>query len=310
MPGHKQGQNSRPGGLPQGVLTFVDGVGYSLEVLLHEDIGERRVRDMGGPLFVAVGILTLLSLFVRGTAQFTTVSPGEARGQVQDGYYAPNWQGYYPERSPERKADRPVAFDPIPFFPLIFCLFVVGAHLRQRVRAWRRRHKGGPPTQSYYTGRPDALKRLGRFFPGLTELTCKRWIEPVELFFCGSIMLLFHPLLGLYLMLAGGVLCLTVNARLHQERELVLDTNDGMIDMLAHQDRVRAESNPQPERPVSAHASMAVPQPAVQTSPAAERRQERPLPRPEPVPLAVPPALCDGLNENLMHLLQENHHEE
>ena len=42
---------------------LLGGIGYSAEVVLHQDIGQRRCRDMGLPLLVAVFTLALTTLF-------------------------------------------------------------------------------------------------------------------------------------------------------------------------------------------------------------------------------------------------------
>jgi len=320
MPDHQGGRNNRPGGLPGGLVSLVDGVGYSLEVLLHYDIGERRCREMGGSLLIAMGTLALASLFVNAAAQSKSASNSAAKRQVDSFYYPDGVYGYQQKPTQAGTPRKTANIDFGLFAPYIFCVFVVGFHVHHRLRARQRRREGGEPTHSHYSGRPDMLKRLRRFFPGLSELTCKRYLEPLEVFLGGLVLLVINPLLGVYWMLAAVIIAFTVNTRLHHERELVLDSNDGMIDMLTHQENIVAERNPQPQQPVSARAVVAGPVP--QTVPAPERPRERartaperppegPKPKPTtPAPIAVPSALCDGLNANLLDLLQEQHHEQ
>jgi|GEM_PF-5617188 len=306
MQEYQQAQSNGSRGLPGWFMAFLDGVGYSVEVFLRNDIGERRCRDLGGPLLLALAVLVFVT-FASGVARqpdrFVSEQPAAADGEA-----------------PTRTASRRETRDPIRLPTLdewrllstpLFCGVAISGHLRQRMRASRRRRQGAPPTHSYYTGRPKLLKDLRWLWPGVTELWCKRMGEPFLTCAGGIALLGLNPVLAFYLMLAGGVLCMTVTRQMYQERELVLDTADGLCDMLMHQDNIVAEYNPQREQPAAPRVVTAAPAPRRAPPPARPRGESAPAPKSQkPAAPAVPPALCQGLSENLMNLLQEDHNEE
>jgi hypothetical protein len=118
----------------------------------------------------------------------------------------------------------------------------------------------------------------------------------------GVLGLFGSPHLGLYLILAGAALRATVIQRAHQEREQALDTTDAVYDMLAHQEAVAAEWQPQQQGRQPA-ASVVVPAPAESYRPPASAS----LPQPMPPAAAAPDHLRAGLNPNLNQLLDEPH---
>jgi hypothetical protein len=234
-----------------------DGLGYSVEVIIRADIGERRCRDMGGPLLLAVGVALAVTAYLRRPGR-----PEDAEGLTM---------------------------------LFVFCCCSVAAHVHQYFRARRR----AQPTHTYYGGTPGLLRPLRRLFPGLGEETCKLWCEPAALLLTGYALLFVCRPLGYYLMAAGGVILLSTAARRRAARELVLDTTDGMIDMLNHHDAVAGWiGTPVPQRPAATVIDAA------------------PAPRPQPAPAPAAPApdlpagLYAGLNDNLRHLLQEPCHDQ
>ncbi len=183
----------------------------------------------------------------------------------------------------------------------------LAAHVHQSFRGRRR----AQPTHTYYSGTPGLLLPLRRLFPRLGEEACKLWCEPAALLLTGGALLAVCRPLGFYLMAAGGVIAISAAGRRHAERELVLDTTDGMIDMLNHHAAVADQiGTPAPQRP-AATVIDAVPVPH---RPAPAGPAPAPRPRPAPAPAApapdLPAGLYAGLNDNLLHLLQEPYHDE
>lgn len=246
-------------GFPDWLFVFLDGLAYSLEVLCHRDIGERRCRDSGGRLLLVLALGLALSVL-----------------------------------ADERQLRRD-------YFPMLcFSVLVVTAHCDQRLRA-RRRRQEGEPGHSYYTGRPRLLNR----WPNLDELTCKRLVEPALWIGLGVLALVAgmpHP--GIYLVASGIALHVRVAWRDYWERELALDVNDGLYDLLTHQERAAAEQGRPDPTKLAAAASVrpSAPPPPVPAQPPAP-----PLPGPPAVtPSAcVPDHLRGGLGESLTRLLDE-----
>src|SRR5438445_7877729 len=75
---------------------LLSGIGYSTEVILHEYIGERRCRDMGLPLLVALGTLMLVTLFtapIRRPIPLAEVILPSNGSQVKDSWIPPATTG-------------------------------------------------------------------------------------------------------------------------------------------------------------------------------------------------------------------------
>ena len=252
--------------LPRWVNAYFEGVAYSLEVNLRNDIGERRVRDMGFPLFIAMAA----SLFILITLG----------GPAEPPLY-PDWP-------------RPMTWV-LGFFGVTLI-----NHNRHRFRAWRRWRNGGSIIHTYYDGYPHLLRWLSRYFPRFTERGCKVWFEPLVFAALGFCILPASAPLGLYLLLAAAALRVLAAGRAFREREMALDSGDGILSMHNMQDNIAAEYQPRSQPPADPHvvASSAPPAPP---APRPERRQQAP---------AVPSALYQGLNDNLLRLLQEEHRDE
>ncbi len=251
------------------IQRLFEGFGHSVEVIIRADIGERRCRDMGLPLVLAVGVSLVVTALCRRPGH-----PEDTEGLIM---------------------------------LFVFCCCSLAAHVHQSFRGRRR----AQPTHTYYTGTPGLLRPLRRFFPGLGEETCKLWCEPAALLLTGGALLAVYPALAFYLMVAGGVILLSAAGRRHAERELVLDTTDGMIDMLNHHAAVADQiGTPAPQRPAATIID-AAPAPR---RPAPAGPAPAPRPQPAPAPAAptpdLPAGLYAGLNDNLLHLLQEPYHDE
>src|SRR5262249_7622323 len=105
------------------------GMGYSVEVIIRTDCGERRCRQMGVPLFLALGIPLVLALLAHHDAK-ARVPP--ILVFTADPRAAPP--------NPPLAGPRLVPF-------ALFCGLAVLCHVNQRFRAWRRRARG--PLQGY-----------------------------------------------------------------------------------------------------------------------------------------------------------------
>lgn len=131
------------------------GIGYSVEVLLHDDIGERRVRDMGLPLGIALIGTTLLAFLLAAPVTPPLIMPLVP-------YDDPTLSMLDP--APTLPADPLQAPDDASItspWPVVwFALLAFVAHNRQRLLAFRRRQRGGPILHSYYGGRPHLLRLL------------------------------------------------------------------------------------------------------------------------------------------------------
>ena len=142
--------------LPVLLVGFLDGLAYSLQVSNHHDIGERRCRDMGGRLLLALGVAVVLTLLtlpaLRRSEYYRSLLATEPEFGLLHAIYH---------------------LGPYPMY--VFCLLIVAGHCRQRWRAAWRRRQGGPPIHSHYDGRPNLLRR----WPRLNEEYCKRVIEPL-----------------------------------------------------------------------------------------------------------------------------------
>ncbi len=266
------------------LMPLLDGLAYSLQVSFHRDIGERRCRDMGGRLLLALGVALLLTVLTLPN--------------LQRGYYRWLLAGQPPDPVTLQLAQ----LGPYPMF--VFCGLTVVAHVQQRLRAAARRRQGGQPVHSYYDGTPNLLRR----WPRLGEHRCKLVVEPLVWGGLGALAVgsgLPQP--GVYMVAAGVAQFLLVAQRAYREREQALDATDGVYDMMAHQEAVTAEWDaPGDHRPgpVAVHSP---PPPAVP--------QPRPRPAaapPHPVPPAtpVPAHLRGGLDESLNRLLDEPHEEQ
>lgn len=287
QPSHEPGDPAGHRCLADWLTTLVDGLGYNAEILLRDDLGERRIRDMAFPLFVALATLTILAV-LGGVFGLPPVPAGGP----------PPW-----------------------FWLLFFIQLSVLLHLRQRIRAWRRRRKGGTPTHSYYTGRPELFRFLHRRVPGLTEQGCKRWGDPLLATAFAAATMPFCIPVGLYLLLAAAAVQLTFLRRAVQDREMVLDATDGVLDMLTLQENL-ADEHQAASRPAAAArvvTPVTAPPPAParpRPTPAAPRPTSPPpvvaprQPAAAPPSPAVPDELCKGLSDNLLGLLREERREE
>jgi hypothetical protein len=76
-----------------------------------------------------------------------------------------------------------------------------------------------------YTGLPH----LQRWLPRLSEVTIKRFIEPVLIFVLGTLVCLWNDPLGMYLILGAICLAVTVNLAEMQARARALDLFDTVM---------------------------------------------------------------------------------
>jgi hypothetical protein len=269
-----QPQQPQANRLPGGLLILLDGLAYSLEVLSHYDIGERRCRDMSGRLLLALAVALALTLLTLPSLK-----------------QPPLCQRLFPGDPEDPIVGLVSQLGPFPMFGL--CLLILVAHGQQRWRAACRR--GRSPGHTYYNGRPCLLRR----WPRLNEFTCKRWVEPALWAAVGATALFFGmPQPGIYLLAASLALNFSVAQRAFLDREQALDASDGVCDMLSHQQAVSNEYQPSaPERP-AAYVQPAAPAPRA-------RPASYPHPQPTPPAAAAPGHLHAGLDPNLRRLLDE-----
>lgn len=118
-----------------------------------------------------------------------------------------------------------------------------------------------------------------------------------------------HALLGVYVIAAAVISSFSVADDSVRRYDQVLDTNDGMIDMLIHQENLAAlyqpEAAPQPApRVIAAGPPSASDPSAPARQPTAAQQPQAKPPRQQPGP-TVPPNLTQGLSANLLGLLHE-----
>ncbi|MEW4569543.1 hypothetical protein AB1L88_16885 [Tautonia sp. JC769] len=123
--------------------------------------------------------------------------------------------------------------DPRPM--LVFLALYVLMCLRNRVEILLR-SGSAPRAHSRYTGRPRWLK----YAPKVPEVKFKQDYEPSLLLLFGAATATFYPPLGIYMMLAGVGLFVSVSSSLHIERQQLLDLNDLVIEQQERAERFRA----------------------------------------------------------------------
>ena len=309
------------------LLAVLDGMGYSVEAIIRHDIGERRCRAMGGALFFALGVPLTLALFIEEGAKRRcalpaaawTASGGRAPGMgpppAMPGnrlvvppppvFVTPDLAGNggsTPGPMLMPASPEPEGVGLMPF--LIFCGLSVLGHVNQRVRAFRRRGSGRL-IHTYYSGTPNILPRWRRWWPSLTELTCKLWLEPLICLAVGLACLPLSVILGLYLCLAGMVINHTTRQRKWQDRETALDATDGLLNMEFHQEKVAEESEGEAEARPAARVVEAAPQaPSMPPPPRPQPSPQPQTPPARPTP-TVEPHLAEGLDPRLKALLEE-----
>ncbi|MBL8827916.1 MAG: hypothetical protein JNM18_13145 [Planctomycetaceae bacterium] len=100
---------------------------------------------------------------------------------------------------------------------LVMCLI---ARIGMLKRRWR-----GEQGHSYYTGWPRGFSGRGK----VSELTMKRFLEPLAILTIGGFVCALDPPLGTYLMFAAGGLFISVNLSAEEDRTRVLDMHDAVI---------------------------------------------------------------------------------
>jgi hypothetical protein len=256
--------------LPTVLAALFDGLSYSMEVSLHKDLGERRIRDGGGRMFLTLALLVVIALACQ--------PPG-------------------PVPDPDLALLLTIGY----YLPFLLCLALAIDHLKQRRQALLRQRQGGPSVHSRYTGLPRALHLYRRFWPSLTEEQCKCYVEPLVGMLLAAITGFFNPLVAIYLFLGTALMAATAIRSFHQQREQAMDATDGVQEILILQENVAARMNPVSPEPMAAAQVVAPAAPAA----APPRRQP-----PKPAAPAVAPPLYQGLDDNLMRLLQEEHRED
>jgi hypothetical protein len=109
---------------------------------------------------------------------------------------------------------------PLMLFLLAYLVMCCCARVGSLVRRFR-----GEPGHSFYTGWPRVMTARAKW----SEVTFKRFVEPLLVLSFGFLILLANPPLGTYLMLAAGGLFISVNASIAEERTRALDMNDAVI---------------------------------------------------------------------------------
>ncbi len=194
----------------------------------------------------------------------------------------------------------------------VFCGLTVAGHVQQRLAAAARRREGRPPTHSYYDGTPNLLRR----WPRLSEHRCKLVFEPLIWGGLGAIAValgLVQP--GVFMVAAGVAQFFVVSQRAYREREQALDANDGIYDMMAHQEAMagewkRADDHRPAPAAVHSPAPPSVPSPAASAVPQQFPLPTAALPQSAPAATPVPPHLRGGLDESLNRLLDEPHQDQ
>jgi hypothetical protein len=121
---------------------------------------------------------------------------------------------------------------------MVFLAAYLFACLVARVQIDRRKRRGFDPQHSRYTGWPYLMS----IFPRCSELTVKRFIEPVLVVIVAAAVMNAAPALGLYLLMAGGVLFIMVNHDEAEERRRVQNMQDSFIDARDRAERFRSGS--------------------------------------------------------------------
>jgi hypothetical protein len=277
------------GGLPGVLVGFVCGLSYSVEVILRRDIGERRCRDMGMPLFLAMILSTVVTILAIGHVNHSR--------RTYPHLWQPTPPAVFPATPPPYVAPLPpLDMGLWPLFLFFFCSLL--AHNGHRFTAWRRR--GRYSGHSYYGGEPALLRSLRKLFPTLTELGCKRWCEPLLTIAAGAALMTDFLPLGIYLVLAGILMHVSVTWQMHREREMALDACDGIVDMFTLHGNIPTLKNDHTAATPPAHVIPAAPMPP---PPPKERSRTSQAPLPKQAPLSSD--LYEGLSSNLIDLLRQ-----
>jgi hypothetical protein len=123
--------------------------------------------------------------------------------------------------------------DPVPLqvygAAVVAMCFVHRAAAALRVRRGERGH-------TRYSGEPW----LALAFPKLSELTIKRTVEPLVLIGGGVVICPVNEPLGLWLILSGAAIAMTVRTAEHVERQQLMDLGDAMIEQRHRAEKLRA----------------------------------------------------------------------
>jgi hypothetical protein len=112
----------------------------------------------------------------------------------------------------------------------LFACLVARAHIDARKR------RGGDTEHSMYSGWPLLMS----VFPRCSELKVKRFIEPAFVVIVAAAVMNFFPALGLYLLMAGGVLFTVVNYDEAEEQRRVQNMQDAVIEASQRAERFRS----------------------------------------------------------------------
>lgn len=99
-----------------------------------------------------------------------------------------------------------------------------------------RRARRGERGHTRYNGEPW----LALVLPRLSELTIKRTVEPLVLIGGGVAICHANELLGIWLILAGVAIAMTVRTEEYVERQRLMDLGDAMIEQRYRAERLRS----------------------------------------------------------------------
>jgi len=134
-----------------------------------------------------------------------------------------------------------VALTPMPgaWAMVLFLLAYAKTWLYARAGViWRRINK-----QEYEHTRYSGGPLLMAIVPGWTELTVKRFVEPLLVVLVGGVTWLLVPAMGIYLVMAGVSLFITVNLAEAYERRRAEMMHDAVIEATQRAERFRAMSS-------------------------------------------------------------------
>jgi hypothetical protein len=119
---------------------------------------------------------------------------------------------------------------------MVFLMAYLFVSFVARLQIDRRKRCGLDPQHSRYTGWPYLMP----LFPRCSELTVKRFIEPAFVAIVAAVVMNFVPALGLYLLMAAGVLFTMVNHDEAQEQQRIQNMQDSFIDARDRTERFRS----------------------------------------------------------------------
>ena len=119
---------------------------------------------------------------------------------------------------------------------MLFLLAFLFMCVKTRIAITLSRTNGEPPVHSRYCGYP----RLMKFLPWASELTVKKYIEPLAAILAGYLTLPFSQPLGLYWMIGGICIASFTSSAEAWERKRATDMHDAVIEQQQIADRFRS----------------------------------------------------------------------